>query len=526
VYGLRDVALSTTPAGLVEYAVDEREGTLFATSMKSGGASKAVHACAGAFRVAAAGEQLVVDCLLDHTLAIFDRDRDAMPGDAPRATIRHNGPIWGFDAIATPAGLLLAAGGVEDHPLDRTEGSFGFIDSFVFLYLAPPTGAPVQLAAVNASELGVITPKALWLRAGAGGGATVVTAGYGSDRLAEITWTAGFSAPPAVVTRAIVPGVASLAAAGDRLVFADPLLDAWTSLGGNLVPVPDLGPHLRSPDSRVGEALFFTNLMAPWDLSEGRLSRFTCETCHFEGYVDGRIHHTGRGDVRATTKPLLGLFNNRPHFSRALDPDLTVMVNNEFRVAGSLSGHDPWFTMAETGLAWTPLLGASEGKLDAVGLRRALMTFLMDFMPRPNPAALGRSSFTPDERHGAEVFARRCEGCHEARLAADEPTTRVPPARWEELVLSREGPIVWAATGYHKTGIEPYVHERGARPPSLRRLYKKWPYFTNGSAKSLRELLERARFRGPETWHDRAPEGSEALGEGDAEAVLAFLQLL
>jgi hypothetical protein len=34
------------------------------------------------------------------------------------------------------------------------------------------------------------------------------------------------------------------------------------------------------------------------------------------------------------------------------------------------------------------------------------------------------------------------------------------------------------------------------------------------------------RRRGEETWHDGAPEGSEALGAGDAEAMLAFLQLL
>ena len=65
--------------------------------------------------------------------------------------------------------------------------------------------------------------------------------------------------------------------------------------------------------------------MAPSSSSEGAKSRFSCETCHFEGYVDGRTHHTGRGDVRATTKPLVGLFNNRPHFSRALDPDLTTV---------------------------------------------------------------------------------------------------------------------------------------------------------------------------------------------------------
>ncbi len=433
--------------------------------------------------------------------------------------------------------LLVAAGGVEDHPLDRTEGSFGFVDSFVFLYRVPRSGEPERLSSVNVSELGVITPKALALRLLPGGGAAVTAAGYGSDKLVDLTWTASFGAPASTATRAILPGVASMAGTGDLLAFADPLLDAWFSLpevwstasppvAPGPVPVPDEGAPARAPLSRVGEALFFTNLMAPWNHSEGRLSRFTCETCHFEGYVDGRTHHTGRGDVHATTKPLLGLFNNRPHFSRALDTDMATMVYNEFNVASANSGHAAWFSAGETGLAWAGALGVPVAELSAVTLRRALMTFLMDFTHRPNPAALGRASFSDQERRGAGVFAARCERCHEARLSDDDPATRVEAARWESLVLSREGPIVWAASTYHRTGVEPYVHELGARVPSLRRLYKKRPYFTNGSARSVGDVLSRARFRGGDFWHDHGPEDAEALAPGDREALLAFLDLL
>jgi len=548
-HGFRDVAVGHGRGGRIAYAVDEREGTLVAMPLdRARGDTRIVPACAGAFRVARAGDQLVVDCLLDHTLAVFDLDAGALPVAPPRARIQHDGPIWGFQAVQTPHGLLIAAGGVEDHPLDRTEGSFGFVDSFVFLYRVLPGLPPERLAAINVSEHGVITPKAILLSAGADGGATVLAAGYGSDRLAEITWPSDLTAPPSVTTLQILPGVASMAVAGDLLVCADPLFDAWFSVplegGGHLgrdprapgappplpllVPVADPGAAPRDPHSRVGEALFFTNLMAPWNLSEGRLSRFTCETCHFEGYADGRTHATGRGDVHATTKPLLGLFNNRPHFSRALDPDLTTMIDNEFRAAGARSGHEPWFTAEQAGLAWTALLGVPVAELDGVGLRRALMGFLMDFTHRPNPAALGRTSFTGVERRGAEVFARRCEGCHAARLVADDPATRLPPSSWESLVLSREGPLVWGSSGYRLTGIEPYVHPAGARTPSLRRLYKKRPYFTNGSAPSLREVLERARFQpgGDGFWHDRAPDGSEGLGDEERRAVGAFLELL
>ena len=287
-----------------------------------------------------------------------------------------------------------------------------------------------ELAAVNVSEHGVVTPKAVVMRLASDGAPTSpppVTARQARRDCVALR----LRAPPA--SRADDPPRRRLAGpAGDTLVFADPLLDAWFSLplaadtAPVPVPVPDPGAPPRSTESRVGEALFFTNLMAPWNRSEGRLSRFTCETCHFEGYVDGRTHHTGRGDVHATTKPLLGLFENRPHFSRALDPDMATMVNNEFRVAGALSGHDPWFSMAEAAVPWTSLLGPDAAKLDALGLRRALMTFLMDFNHRPNPAVLGREALTDEERRGMKVFARRCEGCHAARLVADDPATRVP----------------------------------------------------------------------------------------------------
>jgi hypothetical protein len=527
--GLRDVAVGGEGGRTVVYAVEEHDGRLFAIDPAAPSAPTVRAAGAGAFRVARAGGAVLVDCLLDHTLAAFDLDARGLPGPAPRAVLRHDGPIWGFDAAATDDGLLLAAGGIEDHPLDRTGGSFGFIDSFVFLYrLARGALAFERIAAVDVSAHGAITPKALLLRAEPDGGATVTAAGYGGDRLVVLTFPAGLRGDPAVATRAILPGAAAMAGDGDALVLADPLLDAWLRVDASPAvpaPVPDAVPP-RGAASRLGEALFFTNLMAPWNSSEGRLSRFTCEACHFEGYADGRTHHTGRGDVHATTKPLLGLFNNRPHFSRALDPDLATMVNNEFRVAGALSGHDPWFSAGEAGLAWTPLLGAPAADLDAIGLRRALMTFLMDFTHRPNPAVLGRTSFSARERRGAEVFAARCERCHAARLVTDDPASRVPFDRWEALVLSREGPIVWARDGYHRTGVEPYVHDLGARAPSLRRLYKKRPYFTNGSAKSLLDVLDRVRVRGDELLHDRAPDGFAPLDAEEQDALAAFLDLL
>jgi hypothetical protein len=260
--------------------------------------------------------------------------------------------------------------------------------------------------------------------------------------------------------------------------------------------------------------------MAPFNRAEGALSRFTCETCHYEGYVDGRTHHTGRDDVHAVTKPLLGLFNNRPHFSRALDPDLTAVVFNEFRVAGAKSGHDPWFSVPSSDAPWIRFLGSTEIALTPEVMRKALMSFLIAFQHRPNPASLGRTSFSDRERRGATVFRDRCEACHEARLASDQPSSRVPFERWESLVMAREGAIVWANDRYVQSGVLPYVHEKGARVPSLRRLYKKHPYFTNGSASSLEDVLLRARFLSSGFQHELPQGGGRVDASGAAEMIL------
>ena len=85
------------------------------------------------------------------------------------------------------------------------------------------------------------------------------------------------------------------------------------------------------------------------------------------------------------------------------------------------------------------------------------------------------------------------------------------------------GAILWASDERTKTGIEPYVHDEGARVPSLRRLWVKRPYFTNGSAPDLAAVLARVGL-GPPLRHD-AP-GNTPLSPQDQEALRAFLDLL
>ncbi|MEO7110177.1 MAG: hypothetical protein ABI183_07065, partial [Polyangiaceae bacterium] len=331
------------------------------------------------------------------------------------------------------------------------------------------------------------------------------------------------------VTMPLAPGSAAMTEiSSGSYVVANSLLDSWITIserGAFQTPSPTRSTQVRSQASRIGEALFFTSLMAPNNSSEGAHSRFTCETCHFEGYVDGRTHFTGREDIHATTKPLRGLVNNRPYFSRALDPDLATVAVNEFRVASAGSGVSEWFVANPADFPWLHDLGVDAESLSAEDLRRDLISFLMDFSHSENPNDALQHFSSPQE-HGAEVFRDDCESCHEARLASDDARSRVPFADWARLILVERGAIVWGRNTYEKTGVVPYVHELGARVPSLRRLEKKRPYFTNGTAPDLTSVLARARFRGSEFFHDHAPADAAVLAPTDQSDVIAFLKLL
>ncbi|HEU5061218.1 MAG TPA: hypothetical protein VFU21_32025, partial [Kofleriaceae bacterium] len=508
------------------YAADERTGAVTALSIDRAkkdaapqvAARRELARCRAPIELARADHHLVVNCLYDHTLLAYPIDAAGAPDGGPPIRMAQDGPLWSL----TAHGDLVAAGGVEDHPLERKGGGFGYIDSFLFVYRLPDAA---RLVTINLSASGIVTPK--WVRLeGKAGAMRVTTAGYATGLLAEVVLREGRDAE--IKTRPFAPGTTDyLAGEGQApALAASPLLDAW--LVGDppeQIDVPGAAP--RPLESRIGEALVFTTLMAPWSSSDGKKSRFTCETCHFEAQGDGRIHYTGRGEVHAATKPLRGLWNNRPHFTRAMDRTTTDMVHAEFRVANRWNGRDPWFEVGVADVPWLQAIRGAPARLGPVELRRSFMVFLADLTYETNPAVRGRDRFDERERAGAALFRDRCERCHRARLVAEDPASAIPFERWEELVLSPNGPIVWASAEYQKTGVLPYVHELGARTTGLRRIAHKQPHFTNGSARTLADVLDRVRFAGDRFLHDAAGEnGVTSLTQPERDALLAFLELL
>jgi len=477
----------------------------------------------GGLRLLRRGWVLLEASLAERSLRALELGSRGVP-TRELGRLRHDGTLWAIEAMPWgSSGLLVAVAGVEDKPLVRAHGEFENIDSFVWLYELGPAGFSL-VAELDVSDFGLVVPKALQLRSSPGT-VTLDVLAAGSGRLLHASWNSGWSAPPSVRTEPAPPGASDAVFTGaGGVTYASPLLDAWIRLdaaGSRVVHVDRKSrPEL---DVRLGEALFFTDLMAPENTSQGSHSRFSCETCHLEGGVDGRQHYTGRADVSVVTKPLFGLANNRPHFSRALDPDLSSVSHNEFRVAGAGSGTDPWFTLATSRFPWLRELGVSRAELGPLELREALLHFLYAFSPAPNPNSQGRTQFSALEAQGAAAFREHCQSCHAPRLLSDDSASEAPFAAWQSLIFSRNAPLVWAKADYSKTGILPYVHERGTRITSLRRLALKPRYFTNGSAPNLDDLLQRFRNGAAGAWHD-AP--GEPLPPATRRALAAFLGLL
>ncbi len=237
-------ALSVYASGAI-YAADEAADAVFFT--RPGAAPERWPVARGPIRLALTAHHLAVVSLIGHALTVVELADDGASLGAP-IVVRHDGPFWGVAARERDGVLEIAAGGVEDHPLDRSGGSFGFVDSFLFLYRVKG-GVLEETARENVGERGVVLPKALAFRSDG----TLAIAGYGSD-----SWVGvrdGFGGGPAhFETHHAYAGIASMIEGPDRkLVAADPLLDVWlaeTPNGFRASPVP--GPP-RDPVSRLGK---------------------------------------------------------------------------------------------------------------------------------------------------------------------------------------------------------------------------------------------------------------------------------
>jgi hypothetical protein len=500
---------------------------------------------AGPWQVLLIKDHLIINQLLEHELLLLPLE-EGNPDFKNASRIRQNGPFWSMAATLQNDRLLIAAGGVENRPFDRSVGEFGWIDSFLYIFdlkryqdghfrwSAQDRANPVRFRNVNLSELSIITPKALLFTQDENARLMLWVTGFGGEKLArfEIKGTrprldGSWEMVPGISDFVIQPG--PLSPSG---LFISSLLDCAIRIDLNS------GKELReiswgsfcdqadSLESRLGELLFYTTLFTPENNAQGALSRFTCEACHFEGTMDGRTHFTGRDNIYATTKTLHGLGNNVPLFSRGGGESMASVVLAEFEVANQQRNDD--FVIRVEDHPWLSKLGEVPEELTPLTLRRAFLAFFMNFWHRPNPSRLNKSELPPLERKGLKVFRDRCEDCHQA-IPSTREQRNIPFDQWDAWLTTENRDLVWGAPFYTKTGITPYFDTAGTRVPSLRRVWKKYPLFTNGSSPTVQKVLERFRYKGMTVWHHLeegsvAYPGAKGLSSEEIRALEALLR--
>jgi hypothetical protein len=471
----------------------------------------------GPLRILSVANHLIINELLAHTLLIVPLC-DGAPDFSQASRIVNNGPFWSVVAWEADEKLYIAAGGVENRPLDRRRGEFGNMDSWLFCFSlqkdsrgifrwqAPDRQDARRFRAVNLSERGVLTPKALVVDRTAGADTTLWVTGYGSGRAVACRIGAAGIAVERQID--VMPGISDAMMVKSpnnaSLVYASPLLDrvvkqALTAGKASRPPVAATLDFPKAPrQSHLGELLFFTELMTPNNSSRGALSRFTCEACHFEGKIDGRVHFTGRRDIHATTKPVQGLANNVPLFSRGGDETLSSMVMAEFLVANQ--NRQGVFSIPKARFAWTAGTPDWPQTLAPQTLRQGLVAFFVDFNPSANPWRIGHPQLTDGARRGLALFRERCADCHQP-IRSTRAGQGVAYPDWERWLTADNLDLIWGAPFYARTGVTPYVDPAGTRVPSLRRVWSKYPLFTNGSCKTIRDVLEAFRYEGTTVWH-------------------------
>jgi cytochrome c peroxidase len=254
----------------------------------------------------------------------------------------------------------------------------------------------------------------------------------------------------------------------DRVVVANYLLDAVqvvdTRAGKIMRSIP-LGGPARSSAARLGEALFY-------DAERSHNHWFSCHTCHVAGHTCGLKFDTLNDDSYGNPKltpSLRGVAHTGPWTWHGWQTDLGAAV--EKSLTQTMFGPRP--TRAET---------------------RALLAFLQTLDHPPHPINHRTGAARAVERGRAFFQGKaRCARCHHG--------TYYTSAHNYDLKLEADG--------------SPY---RLWNPPSLRGVSDRGPFFHDGRASDLEDLLRN---------HHRPEKlGGQKLTAAERRDLIAFLNSL
>jgi mono/diheme cytochrome c family protein len=388
-------------------------------------------------------------------------------------------------------GELLWTAGYRQARVRRKDGLVENLESFLYAYrkadLARGVLAPVHAVDLAAERL--TDPVAV-----APGATGILVALSGSHRLVRVdSGSHSVPAGPAVAARPSAFVTSDVLAEG-AWIFTVGLLDdalyvhrqsdlglvETVPLSAEPAPEPQPAP---ATDYALGEVLFYSKAL--W--ADTPSNQFTCNGCHWEGGSDHRVHPGFRESRWELGRPAAGVGMLSPIFTPGQASSITAAVNGFVRALD-----ERYWTEREAG-AWlepveVEIAPGRRALLSPHDVRRALLTYLARQPVEPGFLRAPGQPFSESALRGAALFWRDCARCHEPspHMAAAAALGR--DAALDHLI---ERPLAFGAARWEQTGVLPYFTERGNRVSPLTQLGRGGPFFSNGSARTLAEVVQR-----------------------------------
>ncbi|MDB4968654.1 MAG: Surface antigen [Myxococcales bacterium] len=275
-----------------------------------------------------------------------------------------------------------------------------------------------------------------------------------------------------------------------RLDAADKLTPA--AVDGD--PIKTVAADPMPANLRHGQRLFYTANSAAFPITQNFW--VACSSCHLEGATDAVTWRFFVGP-RDTPSNAGGPINTGFLLRQALrnsitDYDVTIQIEQ----GGTYHKSDARHTADLQALA------------DFVNLA-------IPFPQNPNRSADG--TLTAEQQHGRDLFLTNCKSCHSGEYLTDSATGNPTLDLAGPIVLHDVGTCVQAGDFVDQPAPDELVGKMHTAcdfdTPSLRGIFATAPYFHDGSAATLRDVVDRLPF-------------SSTLSGGDKDALVAYVKTL
>lgn len=518
--GFRDFAVDNARARI--YIIDSYLDALVTLDL-SGQFIAQMSLVPGAYRIRTLDDtHLLILASNQPRLTLLKLDADGLPGQKigihTVATIR--------DAAFEPTTGRVWTAGYRQARVRRRRGHVENLHSFVYAYRLDDLalGVFVPVVSKDLSRSRLTDPVSVEYSP-----TGMVIALSGSHRVARLAVSASASTRLASQMTGLVPNAVL---AVDDVIFTAGFLSGqlWVhdarSLRARQVIALDgeasRRGRQRAQPYELGEMLFYSKAL--W--SDQPDNQFTCNSCHWDGLSDHRMHPGFNESRWEQIRPAAGAGMLAPIFTPGQASSLTIAVQGFIKSLDTRFFASPtrpvWFESVAVALD-SDISGAMphirQRAISTFETRRALLTYLARRPVAPGYLRAPGQPFSASAARGARLFFRDCTGCHApvVHMARNQPMTEASALRY---LVDR--PLAFADARLEKAGVLPYFTASGNRIAPLTHLARPGPFFSDGSAPTLRAVLRRSN---PHARLVHAPENRAlpAYDEADRADLLDFL---